>query len=130
MLAPLQLLRLKQAAHDAVICEIGTRLPAELTVAQWALESGWGSHQPGDNCFGIKVYDGCFGVQSLQTIEEVNGSKSELLQTFVASLAIVNRQASLAAPAPISEPRRVRLRLLTNASLPRVRRWFRASFSS
>ncbi len=72
MLSAVQLLRLKQAAHDAVLCEVSTRVPSELTVSQWALESGWGNHQPGNNCFGIKSYPGCFGVQSLETHEFVH----------------------------------------------------------
>ena len=65
--------KLQTAAQNAVACEKCTGLPAELTVAQWALESGWGLHQPGNNCFGIKAYSGCHGTQLLKTIEYVNG---------------------------------------------------------
>jgi flagellum-specific peptidoglycan hydrolase FlgJ len=82
MLTSMQLLRLKQAAHDAVLCELATKLPAELTVAQWALESGWGSHQPGNNCFGIKQYDGCAGVQSVETVEFSDGVRTIVAQEF------------------------------------------------
>ena len=32
-----------------------TSVPASFTVAQAALESGWGSHAPGNNLFGIKA---------------------------------------------------------------------------
>jgi flagellum-specific peptidoglycan hydrolase FlgJ len=70
---PDQLERLNAAAQSAVACEAATGVPAELTVAQWAVESGWGNHQPGNNCFGIKSYSGCYGVQSLETKEVVNG---------------------------------------------------------
>lgn len=45
---------LKEAASAAVRCETATGCPAELSVAQWAMESGWGEHSPGNNCFGIK----------------------------------------------------------------------------
>lgn len=41
-------------APAAVASERTTGLPAEITAAQCALESGWLKHAPGDNCFGIK----------------------------------------------------------------------------
>jgi len=44
-----------------------------VTVAQWTLERNWGSHQSGNNCFGIKEYPGCYAVQMLET-EEVIGN--------------------------------------------------------
>jgi flagellum-specific peptidoglycan hydrolase FlgJ len=65
--------RLTSAAQGAVACEKTTGVPAELTVAQWAVESGWGAHEPGNNCFGIKAYSGCYGVQLLETSEVVEG---------------------------------------------------------
>jgi len=65
--------RLEAAALQAAACEKSTGVPAELTVSQWALESGWGAHEPGNNCFGIKAYPGCYGVQCLRTCEIVNG---------------------------------------------------------
>ncbi len=71
-----------EAARHAVICERMTEVPAELTVAQWALESGWGAHQPGNNCFGIKAFPGCHGVQSLETFEVVKGVRQRLVQDF------------------------------------------------
>ncbi len=90
MLSPVQMEQLNQAANDAVACELATKVPAELTVAQWALESGWGTHQPGNNCFGIKSYDGCFGVQSLHTTEVVHGAPSAMSLQFATfpSLAV------------------------------------------
>lgn len=65
--------RLNAAAQSAVACEESTGVPAELTLAQWVVESGWGAHAPGNNCFGIKAYPGCYGVQSLQTSEVIGG---------------------------------------------------------
>ena len=82
MLSATQLLRLKQAAHDALFCEADTKLPAELTIAQWALESGWGEHQPGNNCFGIKAYEGCYGIQSLLTTEVIGGNSEKVYRDF------------------------------------------------
>jgi flagellum-specific peptidoglycan hydrolase FlgJ len=83
MLTPNQLQGLSAAAQAAVACEKETGLPAEITVAQWALESGWGSAAPGNNCFGIKAYPGC-QVQSFQTQEVINGERKMLTLEFAA----------------------------------------------
>lgn len=69
MLTPTQISEVRSAAYASVMCESQTGIPAELTIAQWALESGWGSHQPGNNCFGIKYYEGAPGKQLLETKE-------------------------------------------------------------
>lgn len=61
------------ARAAAQASEHATGCPAIVTLAQWALESGWGKESPGNNCFGIKVYTGCAGAQLLWTHEEVNG---------------------------------------------------------
>lgn len=46
-------------AYDAALdCESRTGLPIALSLAQWAIESGWGAHSPGNNCFGIKAFAG------------------------------------------------------------------------
>lgn len=75
--------RLSSAAKAACSCEASTGLPAEITVAQWALESGWGADAPGNNCFGIKAYPGCAATQSLPTIEYIGGVRREVTSTFV-----------------------------------------------
>ena len=82
LLSPTQTSELQRAAASSTRCERTTQVPAELTVAQWALESGWGSHQPGNNCFGIKAYGGCFGVQSLDTAEVLSGDRVFVKQDF------------------------------------------------
>ncbi len=82
ILSPVQLNRLGLAASSSARCERLTKLPADLTLAQWALESGWGAHQPGNNCFGIKAYHGCFGTQSLSTCEVVSGVPVSVTQNF------------------------------------------------
>lgn len=67
------------AAHAS---EATTHLPYELTAAQWALESGWGNHQPQNNCFGIKSYPGCAGTQQLKTQEWINGKLLWVMREF------------------------------------------------
>lgn len=62
-------LKLAEATAAAVSAENLTGAPAELLLAQWALESGWGDHSPGNNCFGVKTYPGCYGRQLLKTPE-------------------------------------------------------------
>jgi flagellum-specific peptidoglycan hydrolase FlgJ len=36
-------------------CQLRTSIPASITLAQAALESGWGARAPGNNLFGIKA---------------------------------------------------------------------------
>lgn len=49
-------------------------VPALVTLAQAAVESGWGAHAPHYNFFGIKAYGNWKGkVQTLTTQEYVNG---------------------------------------------------------
>jgi flagellar protein FlgJ len=83
MLTPSQLERLSAAAQSACLCEQTTGLPAEITLAQWALESAWGASAPGNNCFGIKAYPGC-QVQCFPTHEVVEGESKTLTLEFAA----------------------------------------------
>jgi len=47
-----------------------TGVPASITLAQAALESGWGAHAPGNNFFGIKVGKNWTGnIQLIDTTE-------------------------------------------------------------
>lgn len=66
---------LVHAVQAAIQAERETGCPRELSVAQWALESGWGVRQPGNNCFGIKKYPGAYGIQMIDTWEVSNGKK-------------------------------------------------------
>lgn len=77
MLNTNQLNNLREAAKSAVACELTTGVPCELTIAQWALESGWGDHSPGNNCFGIKHYTGAFGKQLMSTTEYFTLAQAE-----------------------------------------------------
>jgi len=63
----------------------GYRTPAEITVAQWALESGWGASAPGNNCFGIKAYHGCVA-QTLPTLEYVDGEQVRRVSSSQSSI--------------------------------------------
>ena len=60
---------LRLIAGAAVASERATGCPAELQAAQCILETGWLKHAPGNNCFGIKCYDGAHGRQLLRTRE-------------------------------------------------------------
>jgi flagellar protein FlgJ len=60
---------LRLIAQAAVASERSTGCPAELQAAQCILETGWLKHAPGNNCFGIKYYDGADGRQLLRTHE-------------------------------------------------------------
>jgi len=82
MLTPSQLQHLLSAAKAACACEVSTGLPAEITVAQWAIESGWGANSPGNNCFGIKAYRGCSATQNLPTVEYIDGVRQNVTCTF------------------------------------------------
>jgi flagellum-specific peptidoglycan hydrolase FlgJ len=78
-----QLKNLTAAARCSVAAEQETGCPADLTIAQWALESGWGLDMPArsNNPFGIKALPGQMYVETLTT-EEVKGEKIKIVQRF------------------------------------------------
>jgi flagellum-specific peptidoglycan hydrolase FlgJ len=84
-------------AEAAVACEKLTGVPAEISVAQCALESGWLQHAPGNNCFGIKAYAGCPARQLLHTMEWFTPSET---QSFLAGAP--GRTAVFATPLQIA----------------------------
>lgn len=55
----------------------GAKYP-ELVAAQWALESGWGKHAPGQNYFGLKGSG-----QKRQTQEVINGQTVTITDDFL-----------------------------------------------
>jgi flagellum-specific peptidoglycan hydrolase FlgJ len=67
--------KLTEATEAAVAAERATGAPAELLLAQWALETSWGDHSPGNNCVGLKIYPGCYGRQLLTTHEWFTGQE-------------------------------------------------------
>lgn len=58
-------------------------IPASVSLGQWALESGWGEHEPpeSNNPFGIKQGRNGPGVGA-QTIEYVSGAARQVEQPF------------------------------------------------
>lgn len=54
-----------------------TKIPASFTVAEAALESGWGAHCPGHNLFGIKADLSWTGMSTMQMTHEVIDGKTE-----------------------------------------------------
>ncbi len=75
---------LLRIAEAAVACERATGLPAELSAAQAALESGWLKHAPGNNCFGIKCSARHASSQTLMTTEYEDGKACRVPQEFAA----------------------------------------------
>jgi len=67
--------RLKEVTAIAVALEEKTGCPAQLLIAQWALESEWGAKPAGNNnCFGIKKSDRHNLCCTVTTREVVNGT--------------------------------------------------------
>lgn len=62
---------------------VSTRVPASVSIAQWALESGWGAHTPGNNPFGMKPRHGMNDPsQQLLTTEFLGGKYVKVSQPF------------------------------------------------
>lgn len=60
-----------------------TQVPASVTIAQAALESGWGAHAPGKNLFGIKADPSWTGpVTTNETTEFVQGKRTTITARF------------------------------------------------
>lgn len=60
-----------------------TKIPASFTVAEGALESGWGAHAPGFNLFGVKADSSWHGPTTSQATHEViNGETVEVQASF------------------------------------------------
>lgn len=57
------------------------RVPMSVSIAQWAIESGWGAHAPGYNPFGIKAMPG-YDVQEFATHEVIKGHLIPCVQRF------------------------------------------------
>lgn len=71
---------LAQAAQD---CQRKTGIPASVTLAQAALESGWGERAAGNNLFGIKADSSWKGLTiSFRTTEHLDGKDVKLVDKF------------------------------------------------
>lgn len=74
---------LKYYLPYAVQNEKDTNVPAMVTLAQAALESGWGAHAPGNNFFGIKAGKSWKGeTQNKMTWEVEKGVRVNKIQKF------------------------------------------------
>lgn len=60
----------KKYYKDAKKSELETKVPTLFTLAQCAVETGWGAHAPGNMMFGIKDTDGINGNEQLITTTE------------------------------------------------------------
>jgi flagellar protein FlgJ len=71
---------LAQAAQD---CQRKTGIPASITLAQAALESGWGAQAAGNNLFGIKADRSWKGPTiDFRTTEHFDGKDVKLTDRF------------------------------------------------
>lgn len=60
-----------------------SKIPASVTIAQAAVESGWGKKAPGNNFFGIKASKSWTGaVVILNTHEFINGVRTPVVDQF------------------------------------------------
>lgn len=74
---------IKKILPGAQACERATGVPASITIAQAALESGWGERAPGNNLFGIKADPGWKGATiAFPTTEYINGKKVPMTLKF------------------------------------------------
>lgn len=64
-------------AQNAVDSMKTTQVPASVTLAQAALESGWGKHAPGFNFFGIKAGSSWTGKKQLLTTHEIHSDNDK-----------------------------------------------------
>jgi len=71
----------RQFSSEAILTNQITGVPASVTIAQAALESGWGKHAPGNNFFGIKG-KGPAGTQWLKTKEFQGGKFVQIRASF------------------------------------------------
>ncbi|MBB3213410.1 flagellar protein FlgJ [Herbaspirillum sp. Sphag1AN] len=70
-------------APGAQACMRDTKIPASFTIAQAALESGWGAKAPGNNLFGIKADPSWHGpTVDFSTHEVVAGKSVPLVDKF------------------------------------------------
>ncbi|WP_312551749.1 glucosaminidase domain-containing protein [Massilia sp.] len=67
----------------AQACQRATGIPASFTLAQAALESGWGSRAPGNNLFGIKADKAWKGpTVDVPTHEVIKGKRVAIVDKF------------------------------------------------
>ncbi len=68
---------ISQYSQNAIDSMRTTRVPASVTLAQAALESGWGRHAPSLNFFGIKAGSSWTGQRQLLTTTEIHNDNDQ-----------------------------------------------------
>jgi len=72
-----------QILPGAQACQRATGIPASFTIAQAALESGWGSRAPGNNLFGVKADKAWNGpTVNVPTHEVIKGVRIAITDKF------------------------------------------------
>lgn len=66
----------------AKISEQTTHIPAAFTAAEAALETGYGAHCPGMNCFGVKADPAWHGPTTSQRTREVIDGKDVIITAY------------------------------------------------
>ena len=67
---------------DAVKTQVEFGVPLLVTLAQAALESGWGKNAPGNNFFGVKAFASWQGKKQLQWTTEFKAGKRTKVQAW------------------------------------------------
>jgi flagellum-specific peptidoglycan hydrolase FlgJ len=91
------------AAREA---EAKWRIPSSVSIAQFALESGWGQHAPGRDPFGMKPRSGKFDPAQLLMTTEWSKARgyykvSQMFRTFASIADAFLAHAELIATAPV-----------------------------
>ncbi len=92
-----------KAAQDA---QHAWNVPSSVSIAQWAFESGYGLHSPGNNPFGIKALPGQPS-QNLKTTEVIHDQVVHEFQPFAVFSSIdaaFEAHAKLIATKPVYAP--------------------------
>ncbi len=82
------------------------RIPAAVSIAQWAIESGWGQHSPGNNCFGMKCRAGRGDAQQMLMTTEHSAARgyykiAQRFRAFATIASAFDAHAELIATAPV-----------------------------
>uniref|UniRef100_UPI0035C949C8 glucosaminidase domain-containing protein n=1 Tax=uncultured Sphingomonas sp. TaxID=158754 RepID=UPI0035C949C8 len=100
-----------QSAVDAARLSMAKwRVPASVSLAQWAIESGWGAHSPGNNPFGMKPRKGMNDPQQMLATMEWSPLRRKLVpaqqpfRIFPSIAAAFDAHAALIATAKVYAP--------------------------
>jgi flagellum-specific peptidoglycan hydrolase FlgJ len=94
-------------------------VPASVQLAQWAIESGWGAHAPGNNPFGMKPRAGKNDPQQLLWTKEWSKLRGKLIDVqqpfrkFPSIAAAFDAHGALIATARVYAPAMAKLPDLT-----------------